>query len=98
MLHLSWDAKVDSLQLSAYNDAQIMDIWFSEDKVEDPGDSKKDKLEKEGGYSSLIWTRPQKIYTELLTIPAPMMVLGFFCLSWPIISHFSCSKKFYRMI
>ncbi len=52
MLHLSWDAKVDSLQLSAYNDAQIMDIWFSEDKVEDPGDSKKDKLEKEGGYSS----------------------------------------------
>ena len=52
MLHLSWDAKVDTLQLSAYNDAQILDIWFSEDKVEDPGDSKKDKLVREGGYSS----------------------------------------------
>ncbi|MCI8269203.1 MAG: hypothetical protein HFG55_06035 [Lachnospiraceae bacterium] len=52
MLHLSWDAKVDSIQLAAYNDAQILDIWFSEDKVEDPGDSKKDRGSREGGYSS----------------------------------------------
>ena len=33
MLHLSWDAKVDSLQLSAYNDAQIMDIWLDRKSV-----------------------------------------------------------------
>lgn len=52
MLHLSWDAKVDSIQLSAYNEARILDIWFSDEKVEDAGDSKKDKLVREGGYSS----------------------------------------------
>ncbi len=52
MLHLSWDAKVDSIQLATYNDAQILDIWFSKDKVEDPGDSKKDRGAREGGYSS----------------------------------------------
>ncbi len=52
MLHLSWDAKVDSIQLSAFNEGRILDIWFSDEKVEDPGNFKKDKLVKEGGYSS----------------------------------------------
>ncbi len=52
MLHLSWDAKVDSVTLSAYNDGRILDIWISDTKVEDPGNSKKDKVDKESRYSS----------------------------------------------
>ena len=52
MLHLSWDAKVDSIQLSAYNSARILDIWIADEKLEDAGDSKKDKIEKEGKYYS----------------------------------------------
>ncbi|MCI9161921.1 MAG: hypothetical protein HFG59_01480 [Lachnospiraceae bacterium] len=52
MLHLSWEAKVDSIQLAAYNDAQILDIWISDDKVEDPGEEKKEKEVREASYHS----------------------------------------------
>ena len=52
MLGLSWDVKVDSIQLSAYNDARILDIWFSDNPVDDPGDSKKEKVVREAKYNS----------------------------------------------
>ena len=52
MLHLSWDNKVDSITLNTYNDGRILDIWISDTKVEDPGNSKKDKVNRESGYSS----------------------------------------------
>ena len=52
MLHLSWDAKVDSIQLSAYNSARILDIWIADQKLEDAGYYKRDKIEGEGKYYS----------------------------------------------
>lgn len=52
MLHLSWDVKVDTIQLAAYNDGQIMDIWISDEKVTDPGDEKRVRPDREGDYRS----------------------------------------------
>lgn len=52
MLHLGWDKKVDSIKLSAFNDGRILDLWLSDTKVEDPGNSKKDKIVAESPYSN----------------------------------------------
>ena len=52
MLHLSWDNKVDSIKLSAFNDGRILDLWLSDTKVEDPGNSKKDKVVAEAPYTN----------------------------------------------
>ncbi len=75
MLHLSWDVKVDSIQLAAYNDAQILDIWISDDKVEDPGEEKKEREVREGSYHSSntgaynqILRQPGAEYVQNLTL------------------------------
>ncbi len=35
---LSWDVKVDSISLGAYNNGQILKLWLSDTPVSDPGD------------------------------------------------------------
>ena len=61
MLHLSWDAKIDTIQLSAYNDGRILDIWISDTKVTDPGDSRRDRVRYEREYSS----KNQNVYNQV---------------------------------
>ncbi len=61
MLHLSWDAKIDTIQLSAYNDGRILDIWISDTKVTDPGDSRRDRVRYERAYSS----KNQNVYNQV---------------------------------